>query len=177
MDNQLPDFKYHPDPIKTGVIEQEKTLCPVCNQEREYVYTGPFYNHQKAKGICPWCIKDGSAAKKYDGDFQDIAGCEDVEKQEYIDELIHRTPGYRAFQQERWPSHCGDFCAFIGCVGWDEIKDIQDDSLKEEIESIKQNWGQTQEEFESSLKYRGSHQGYLFKCIHCGKYRLLDDND
>jgi uncharacterized protein CbrC (UPF0167 family) len=73
--SELPKFKYHPDPIKNKVIEKAKTRCPVCNKQREYVYTGPFYSTEDVEGICPWCIADGSAAKKYSGEFQDVACC------------------------------------------------------------------------------------------------------
>ena len=68
---RIPYFKYHLDPLKTGVIKKEKSLCPVCIQEREYIYKGPFYSVEDVSGICPWCIKNGNAAKKYNGSFQD----------------------------------------------------------------------------------------------------------
>lgn len=109
----LPTFKYNPDPVSLNVIKKEPTTCPVCEKERDYVYHGPFYTVEDVEGICPWCIKDGSAAKKYDGTFQDDASCDDVDQEEYIDELIFRTPGYRGWQQEYWLSHCGDFCAIV----------------------------------------------------------------
>lgn len=172
----LPSFKYHPDPLKSEVIIKAKTICPVCNQKREYVYIGPFYSVNEIEGICPWCIADGSAAKKYDGSFQDVESCEDVDKKEFIEELVYRTPGYCGWQQERWLSHCGDFCAFIGYVGWKEINDIADD-LKDDINEIKKETGLSQMELEKVLKKSGSLQGYLFKCLKCGKYRLTYDFD
>lgn len=173
---ELPSFKYHPDPLKSEVILKEQTICPVCNQEREYVYVGPFYAVDEIEGICPWCIADGSAAKKYDGSFQDIGTCEDVDKEEFLEELVYRTPGYCGWQQERWLSHCGDFCAFIGCVGWEEIKDIAAE-LKDDINKIIKKIGLFQVELEKALKKGGSLQGYLFKCLKCGKYRLIYDCD
>lgn len=172
--SNVPDFKYHPDPLKTGIILKEETLCPVCNQNKDYVYVGPFFCEDEVEGICPWCIKNGEAAKKFNGEFQDTSSCEYVEKEEYLDELIHKTPGYRGWQQEKWLSHCDDFCAFLGCVGWKEIENIKDE-LSEDIEKLKKDMNLSQEEFEKSLVIGGSHQGYLFKCIHCGKYRLNTD--
>ena len=172
----LPNFKYNPNPIQARVIERNQTLCPVCGQKREYVYVGPFYSYDEVEGICPWCIHDGSASKKYDGDFQDASECEPVDKSVYIDELIHRTPGYFAWQQARWLSHCGDFCAFIDYVGWQEIKDIAYD-LIDDVEVIRKKMKLSQEEFEKTLKNNGSHQGYLFKCLKCGKFRLTTDWD
>lgn len=173
---ELPRFKYNPDPINARVIEKNKTHCPVCDKEKEYVFVGPFYSIEEVEGICPWCIHDGSASKKYDGDFFDAASLESVENNAYIDELVHRTPGYIGWQQESWLSHCGDFCAFIDYVGWEEIKDIAND-LVEDIEKIKRRMRLTQEEFEKSMVNGGSHQGYLFRCLKCGKHRLTSDLD
>ncbi|MEH7111743.1 CbrC family protein [Neobacillus niacini] len=91
---RLPNFKYNPNPILLKVIKEEKTLCPVCNKNKDYSYVGPFYSVEEVESICPWCISDGSAAKMFEGEFQDVESCDDVEKDEYIDELIYRTPGY-----------------------------------------------------------------------------------
>lgn len=173
---ELPRFKYNPDPINAKVIKKNKTHCPVYDKEKEYVFVGPFYSVEEIEGICPWCIHDGSASKKFDGDFFDAASLESVENNAYIDELVHRTPGYIGWQQESWLSHCGDFCAFIDYVGWEEIKDIAND-LVEDIEKIKRRMRLTQEEFEKSMVNGGSHQGYLFRCLKCGKYRLTSDLD
>lgn len=175
-DPEFPEFKYHPNPISTGVIEESKGICPVCRKKRGYSYNGPFYSIESVSEICPWCIADGSAAKKYNGEFQDAALCEEIESAQYLDELIHRTPGYGGWQQELWLSHCGDFCAFIEYVGWKEIQDISA-NLKDDIEGIKSDMGLTQEEFEKSLVNGGSHQGYLFQCVKCGRYRLTSDLD
>jgi len=103
---KLPFFLYNPNPLSLGVIKKETTLCPVCNRNREYVYHGPFYSIEEVEGVCPWCIADGSAANMFDGEFQDPASCESVEKEVYLNELIYKTPGYNGWQQEYWLSHC-----------------------------------------------------------------------
>lgn len=172
----VPEFKYNPNAVVLGIIKKEKTTCPVCRQDRDYVYQGPFYSVEDVKGICPWCIKDGSAANKFDGEFQDAASCDSVDKQEYVIELTKRTPGYSGWQQERWLSHCGDFCALENYVGWKEIKDFQEE-LEDDLTEIKTDYGLTQEQLEEYLVTHGSMQGYLFKCIHCGKHRLTIDTD
>lgn len=172
----LPEFKYHPDPIKTGSIIKKNITCPVCNQKREYAYVSHFYSVDEVEDICPWCIKDGSAAEKYNGQFQDDASVESVSDKEKLKELVFRTPGYSGWQQEVWLAHCDDFCAFVGYVGWEAIKDIADE-LKPDIERIKADYRMTQEQFEKSLVNNGSHQGYLFQCLHCGKHRIHTDFD
>ncbi len=172
----LPKFKYNPNAEKLGIIKKEKIFCPVCQKDRDYVYDGPFYSIDEVKNICPWCIKDGSAAKRYDGEFHDSASCEDVDNKEYLEELTKNTPGYSGWQQERWLSHCGDFCALKDYVGWTEINDLKEELMEDLIE-IKAEYGLSQEELEINLVNSGSMQGYLFQCLHCGKHRLAIDTD
>ena len=173
---ELPTFKYNPNPILLNVIKKKKTKCPVCNIGREYVYDGPFYSIEDVEGICPWCISDGSAAKKYEGEFQDVSNCDEVNKDEYINELVHRTPGYYGWQQEYWLSHCGDFCAIVQYVGWKEIEHLEEELLGD-ITNICAEYGITKENLKNWLTNEGDLQGYLFKCVHCNKHRLYVDSN
>lgn len=172
--SELPTFKYNPNAERLGIISKENTTCPVCGQDRDYLYQGPFYCIDDVEGICPWCIEDGSAAKKYDGEFQDAASCDTVDNEEYLVELTTRTPGYSGWQQERWLSHCGDFCALKEYVGWTEIKDLIEE-LAEDLNEIKADYKLTQEELETYFVNNGRIQGYLFQCLHCEKHRLTVD--
>ncbi len=62
MEEALPAFKYHPDPIATGAIVIDPDApCLSCNCNRGYVYDGPVYSEKfdyLAHNICPWCIAD-----------------------------------------------------------------------------------------------------------------------
>ncbi|MES2883027.1 MAG: CbrC family protein [Bacteroidota bacterium] len=174
--SSIPEFRYNPNAEQLGIIKRQKTKCPVCNKERDAVYEGPFYTSEEVEGICPWCIKDGSAAKKYDGEFHDAASCDTVDKKEYLIELTTKTPGYSGRQQERWLSHCGDFCALKSYVGWNDVKDLKDE-LTNDLDEIKTSYGLTQEELEKSLRSNGSMQGYLFQCLHCKKHRITVDTN
>lgn len=176
MAEVLPQFKYHPDPVSTGAIKAEATTCPVCGQQRSHVYEGPFYSKAAVEGLCPWCISDGSAAKKYGGEFQDSASCEPVDKPEYRDELLHRTPGYNGWQQEVWLSHCGDFCAYLGYADWNRLAPLADE-LVDDIDQAKEDMSlEDDEEFRQALS-DGSLYAYLFKCLHCGAHRVAFDLD
>lgn len=174
-DKILPKFKYNLNPIENRIIVRKEAICSCCNEKTEFVYEGPFYSIEDVEVICPWCIEDGKAAQKYYGRFQDTSACEKVIGKESLDELIYRTPGYSGWQQEVWLSHCGDFCAFIGYVGWSEIEELVNE-LEEDLDKIKRAYKLTQEELENALEY-GSLQGYLFKCVVCGKNRLAVDCD
>jgi uncharacterized protein len=170
---KLPIFKYNPDPVKLQVIKHSKTKCPVCNEEREFVYEGPFYSIEKVEGVCPWCISSGAAALKYNGFTQDPSNCEDVNNPIFLDELVRRTPGYFGWQQERWLSHCGDFCAVIAYVGWEEVKHLEHE-LNDEIQDYCETFNISRDEFKEELG-NGYMQGYLFRCLQCEKHRIYID--
>jgi uncharacterized protein CbrC (UPF0167 family) len=173
---ELPRFKYNLKPLDNKIIIRRSAVCPVCNKETDYVYEGFFYSEKDIENICPWCIANGEAAAKYNGEFQNTALCENVESSRYIDELIHRTPGYIGWQQEKWLSHCGDFCTFVGYVDGQEILHLLD-KLREDLERTKIAYDLTEEELERHLQNNSNLQGYLFKCVICGKLRLAIDYD
>lgn len=184
---ELPQFRYHPDPIRSGAFRFDKTVtCDCCNKQTSVYYQGPFYSKDDIDAFCPQCIANGEAAKKFEGAFQDYLGLEgispdpsvsnaDVYTDQQIDELIYRTPGYHGWQQEQWLGHCGDLCAFVRYVGWDEIKDKLDEFV--DLEGDCQEFGVPLDELPKYLHNGGSCQGYLFQCLHCGKYRLHGDFD
>ncbi|MCY4765806.1 PF03691 family colicin E2 tolerance protein CbrC [Klebsiella aerogenes] len=187
----LPIFKYHPDPLATGAFKQDKTVvCACCEQQTSVYYTSPFYCVEDVEYLCPWCIADGSAAEKFKGCFQDecslegvYSECDDSDKstdnfvnpysEEQILELITRTPGYQGWQQEYWLGHCGDFCAFIGYVGWDEIKDRLHEFA--DLAGDCSDFGIELADLSKYLLNNGDCQGYLFRCLDCGKLRLWAD--
>lgn len=186
----LPAFRYHPQPLETGAFTQDKTVtCGCCEQPTDIYYANSFYAQNKPKHLCPWCIADGSAAEKFAGSFQDESDIEGVKVEwddegEFLDvknpypaerlkELTERTPGFSSWQGSHWLTHCDDFCAFIGYVGWDEIKDKLDDfaSLEEDCA----NFGLHPQDLAKYLRDGGDCQGYLFRCLKCGKLRLWAD--
>jgi uncharacterized protein CbrC (UPF0167 family) len=173
---ELPVFKYNLKPLDNQIIIRRTAVCSVCNKETDYVYEGFFYSKKEIRNICPWCVANGKAAEKYKGKFQDIALCEKVESSEYIDELIHRTPGYIGWKKEQWLSHCGDFCTFVGYIRGEEILQLVDE-LGYDLERVKRVNGITQEALDKHLKNNNNLQGYLFKCVVCGKHRLAVDCD
>jgi len=168
----LPHFRYHPNPLATGAFEElkEPVICSCCQKNTYITYKTPFYSIEEIENLCPDCIASGAAAEKFDGEFQDECSVDDVSDNEKLDELIHRTPGYCGWQQEYWRAHCDDFCAFLGYVGYRELKQMG--IVDEVLEDLKLEL--------SDIEYMtngGSMQGYLFQCIHCGKYCICIDYD
>ena len=181
----LPKFKYHPDPTGTGAfVVGETAKCDCCNNETDIYYERPFYSVEDITALCPFCIANGKAAEKFNGEFQNYCSIEGIspnpnvpstfDNNEAIMEVTMRTPGYRGWQQEVWLSHCNDLCAFLGYVAWDDIKDKLDDFAS--LETDIQGYRMTVSDLEKHLIKDGHLQGYLFQCLHCKKYRLHMDS-
>ena len=161
---KIPEFKYHPDPIKTGAFSQgEYRKCDCCNESTNIWYSEPFYTAKDGiECLCPNCIANGMAASKFDGEFQDPESTDRVSNPDKLDELIHRTPGYFGWQQEYWIAHCDDYCAFVGYVGWKELVDMGIDG------QIEKNYDQNLNGFDikdvkECMYNEGGMQGYLFQ--------------
>ena len=170
----LPKFRYHLDPIITGAFEEgEAKTCPCCGEKNTVYYSMMPYCIENVENLCPNCISNGEAARKYDATFiQDAEwGGESDNKKD--DELFHCTPGYMSWQGEHWLSCCDDYCAYLGTVGTRELEamDIADEVFEEY---------EARGEFRDIREYLvkdGSLCGYLFRCLHCGKYHLWVDVD
>ena len=170
----LPKFRYHPDPLETGsFIEGEAKICPCCGKESSTYYVKSPYAVDDVDYLCPVCISNGEAAKKYDADFIQDVDDDFVPDKEKRDELFYRTPGYLSWQGEYWLFCCNDYCAYLGSVGTKELKEM---GIAEEVfkEYNKQNEFDDIEEY---LVKDGSVCGYLFRCLHCGKHHLWVDAD
>ena len=180
MADDIPFFKYHPDPLKTGAFETgEPVTCFCCGKKTRIFYTEPFfadeYGEEDEDHLCPECIKSGKASEKLEGEFQDERTCDPVSDAEKLEELCQRTPGYCGWQQEYWLAHCDDYCAYLGHVGWAEIAEL---GLEEEIEKDCLETGKIGidiAEIKKHLHVAGGMRGYLFQCLHCKQHRLWVD--
>ena len=169
MPDDLPHFKYHPDPLRSGVIVASDVACICCGDVRGLIYVGPAYttHRQVENRICPWCIADGSAARKFDVEFADAcvllkAGV----AREIVEEVTRRTPGYESWQQDEWRSHCGDACAFIGDA---EIADVAFAS-RATIDAWKSHYGMSEADWKSIAHcYEPCVHSSVYKCAcrHC----------
>ena len=170
----LPQFRYYPDPVGTGAFEEgEAKTCPCCGKKSTVYYSTMPYCVENVENLCPLCISNGKAAKKYDATFIQDAEWKGEPDKEKNEELFRRTPGYMSWQGEYWLSCCDDYCAYLGTVGTRELKamDIADEVFEEYA---------ARNEFEDVREYLvkdGSLCGYLFRCLHCGKYHLWVDAD
>ena len=171
MSEAPPAFKYHPDPLATGSMKESDETCVACGRARGYIYVGPVYAVEElVDELCPWCIADGSAARKYNADFTDVGwGVPQGVSAAVLDEVAHRTPGFCGWQQEHWLYHCDDAAAFLGRVGYRDLEQIPG-----ALAMLLDDDDQT-EAFVRSLHADGEVTAYLFRCLACSTHVVYAD--
>jgi uncharacterized protein CbrC (UPF0167 family) len=177
----LPIFRYHPDPLATRSIREDAdTPCLACNRIRGYIYTGPVYTEKNfllEDHLCPWCIADGSAAKRFGATFTDTGQTEDI-ADAVRNELETRTPGFTAWQQEQWLSCCGDAAAFIGLAGALELQQDFPAAIPEVRRYLRSEYDLSKQEVEelfAALSKTHQPTTYIFRCLHCHRYMAYVD--
>jgi uncharacterized protein CbrC (UPF0167 family) len=175
---ELPDFRYHPDPVGTGSVVAVNVTCVGCEQLRPYTYAGPVYAEEELEdALCPWCIADGTAARRFAAQFADVSwAVPDDVPEAATDEVLHRTPGFAGWQQERWLHHCGDAAAFLGAVGAAEVADPPDALEALRNEGRASGWPADQiDRYMAALTKDGQPTAYLFRCLVCGVHLAYSD--
>jgi len=178
----LPRFRYHPDPVATGSIEESDAVCLCCGEARGYIYTGPVYAADELdQSLCPWCIADGSAAERFDAEFTDYSGVGGWRQpnplsDEVRREVATRTPGFSGWQQEQWLACCGDAAEFLGHAGLQELTKRWPNA----IEAVRIDTGLEGAEWEGFKRALDKDHGptaYVFRCTHCGRLLAYQDCD
>jgi uncharacterized protein len=178
----LPSFRYHPDPVGTGSALPTDAPCDVCARPAVFRYDGPLDG--RAVGVlCLRCIADGAASSALalpDGrpaEFTDATiGAPDDVPPDVVDEVAQRTPGFTGWQQERWLYHCSDAAAFLGRVGWDDVRGLPGavDSLVSDLLDLGIDDADARQQL-AWLRRDGDLTGYLFRCLHCGRHLAYSD--
>jgi len=177
VSESLPMFRYHPDPVGTGLVKPSSIACAACGRERGFLYAGPVYAiDDLGSGICPWCIADGSAAGRFDATFTDGWGKPADVPMPVMEEITRRTPGFRGWQQEHWLYHCGDGCAFLGLAGRRELDPYPDATEVLLHEHDQYGWtADDSQAYVNRLDADGQPTAYLFRCLRCGTHLAYSD--
>ena len=177
----LPKFKYYPNPLADGIVkEAPDTPCLGCNQIRGWVYTGPFYTEKNFildDSLCPWCIADGTAAKKFSATFNDAGTMDDITPA-IMEEIEQHTPGFNSWQQNEWLTCCSDAGAFLGMAGSTELHRDFPKAIPVVKKHLREDYdlsGDELEEFFDSLSKEGEPTAYVFQCLHCQGYLAYVD--
>lgn len=173
----LPHFRYHPDPFKTGVFKDDASVvCECCEQATDVYYCASVYSVEDVNHLCPHCIASGAAVAKFDASFiqdADPLPPSTSDAQAKTEELFKRTPGYFSWQGEHWLACCDDYCEFLGDVG---TKELQEMGITDEVfEEYALRGEFAVEDVRDCLVAGGDTAGYLFRCLHCGKYKIYVD--
>ena len=178
MVEDLPDFKYHLDPVRTGAVVPSSTPCACCARTRGYVYVAGVYAGENLdERLCPWCIADGSAASRFGASFSDDwrlhkAGL----SAEIIAEVTCRTPGYISWQSEAWLHHCDDVCVYHGDASEADVANASEATRlawQREYDLTDAEW----DHLTADYVPRGERAFYKFVCRHCSAVLLGWDCD
>lgn len=161
-------FRYSVNAYENGIIEPGVFVCGCCGRKALYAYRGSMYCPYSTVAVCVDCLANGEAARKFDATFVLGGNTRAVRDPEKIDELFHRTPGYPSRRGAYFPACCGDFCTFIGETCTEELVEtgIADEVFEDHVRRG------SDPHVRKTLTAAGSTAGYLFRCIHCGKYHL-----
>ena len=173
MNEVLPKFQYHPDPIATGMVQASQAQCACCDRVRGLIYVGPVYGELDLhESLCPWCIADGSADRKLGASFADAHSLQKAGvTREVIDEVNLRTPAFTSWQQEEWLTHCNDACEFLGDASASEIAE----ATTEAKQAWQAHFGLAASAWDelTQLYVPGGDQAlYKFRCLHCKAVRF-----
>jgi len=170
-DVDLPVFKYHPDPIASGSIEASDAPCACCKARRDFIYTGPAYCEAELDdALCPWCIANGEAHKRFDASFTDPGAFPDAVPPDVVAEIAYRTPGFNSWQQGKWLACCGDAAAFLEPAGHAEIcarYPQLEGALMSYIVYQLEISGAAASRFLAALDRDHGPTAYVFACRHC----------
>lgn len=164
-------FRYHPNLYEDDILIKGEGVCQCCGKTvHEYIEN--VYSPEDIDCICLECVYSGEAAKKFKATF--VEDAEHVSNPAKRNELFCCTPGYSAWQGEYWLACCDDYCQYLRRVG---MKELEEMGIKEKVleEYASHDDGYPLEVLEDCLYKDGDMSGYLFKCSHCGKYRLYVD--
>ncbi len=169
----LPKFKYYRDPLVDEIFKLDPDIpCLGCSRIRGYIYTGPVYTEKNfilENHLCPWCIADGTAAKRFGARFNDAGMMDDV-TDEVRGEIEERTPGFESWQDVGWVACCKDAAAFLGEAGSTELKRDFPGAIPAVMEILEDDYGYSgkeQKEFFDALTKDDQPTAYVFQCLHC----------
>jgi hypothetical protein len=168
MTEELPDFPYHPDPVATGALNVSDKACGCCGRWRGYIYMGSVYSScGEGVEICPWCISDGSAAKKFKAIFNDVCWMISQGVPRRLANIVRKkTPSYSSWQEVIWLHHCDDACEFHGEASVEDVRSASADTIDLFIgddEEFKEHFRLELQEFTGE----GEIVLYKYICRHC----------
>lgn len=201
----LPTFTWYPDPVAGGAFRETTEPCPCCGEVRGWGYTlTPFCVGESPENLCPWCIADGSAARRYASDdgrpadftgdlfevLRDAGGRITRLANPFVDpstvpaeqreELATRTPRFLTWQEPQWLACCSTPAQYLGQPTGAELQDLDDPDNVLECLQVSSYWDADRARAEERLAMvnpEASEVVYLFRCPECGRHLAYSDMD
>lgn len=175
----LPVFRYHPDPLRSGSVIASPKKCRCCKQARGFIYTGPVYSETDLDDcLCPWCIADGKASQKFDATFMDTEAIAEGAPESAVTEICERTPGYNSWQSGYWPVCCDDATAFLMPAGIAEIRaqchELEGEIMSHIVHGMEISGGAATRLL-NSLQRDASPTLFVFRCLKCERHHFHID--
>lgn len=165
MEKALPTFTYVSEKYAHKIFKKNTVKCDSCQQTSDYVYTGPIYMPGDTEPtLCPQCIHDGSAAKKYRASFNEIDG-RGLETS-IRNAVCKKTPGYSSWQDQNWATHCHDACVYHGDASEKDVAEASEQTRAQWMEYYdmqEDDWSH----FMKDYRPDGDQGVYKFICRHC----------
>jgi len=127
------------------------------------------------ENLCPWCIADGRAAKKWDGFFNELANGMAL-PDAVREEVCCRTPAIETWQDWSWPSSTTDALRFVGEVDGKSLLTAADERAVAACLAAFEGWGGTFTRDDLRHVSKGSDPAlYLFQDFETGAYTAIAD--
>ena len=142
------------------------------------MYVGPVYAHDEIEEVCPWCIADGSAARKWSAQFNDVIRLPDGVPRSVVQEILERTPGFETWQGNQWLFSENDAMIFVGeVIGKDLLNEGSEEKIEASLDALRE-WNFEPDEATDLLKHvvRGGQPAiYLFQDRQSGEFAAYAD--
>ncbi|HBB56227.1 MAG TPA: hypothetical protein DCZ49_08600 [Hyphomonadaceae bacterium] len=174
----LPHFAFFVDPFKDDAFERSEEACACCGKPRGWRATCGIYSEADPDTICPWCVADGSAARKFRGHFNTLETVDGL-SQEHAKAITERTPLPLTWQDFDWPCADGEPCVYLGHVRGDVLFEENDAAkiaaCREAVAAFYEDEAEAQDRLAACAP--GDNMGvYVFR-TRAGAYRILVDFD
>lgn len=172
---KLPEFEYFPRFETEGCFSATEDTCPCCGEVRVHIYNGPIYSAHDVDSVCPWCIADGGAARKWEASFNDVRDIRDGVPADIVEKIETRTPGYVTWQGNTWLFSETDALVFVGEVSGDELLAEADAGKIAACRAALTECGFGDNFDLANITIAGQPAVYLFRDRQSGKYAAYAD--
>jgi uncharacterized protein CbrC (UPF0167 family) len=195
------EYRYFAEPHVFSTYTDGAKACAICGEHR-YGYDEPFYGDDEIDFICEPCMLAGRlierGLKTNLGDASILrvqlrskkkkASPDEIAKlaEERTAVIETQTPAIVMWEALSWPSHCGDYCRFIGEVGQPDIVAIAPKSrarewfdnhvIDRELYDGKL-WDIVPDKSANGRPLNTSNVFYLYQCLECNEYVIAWDSE